>query len=106
MICIKKINLFCELFKEILKSDVFIPKLGSRTFYVFMELCLGVSVATSFYPHTNTIWVINWEIWGKELFTITCPLNVCLVAAIFNIYYKAITYLKVICLLKFLLLDK
>jgi hypothetical protein len=37
-IFITNIILFCELFTEIWKSDIFIPKIGSRTFVVFLEL--------------------------------------------------------------------
>ena len=37
-IFIKKIILICELVTKIWKSDIFIPKLGSRTFFVFLEL--------------------------------------------------------------------
>ena len=37
-IFIKKIILICESFIEIFNSDIFIPKLGSRTIFVFLEL--------------------------------------------------------------------
>ena len=37
-IFIKKNILICDLFAKIWKSDIFIPKLGSRTFFVFLEL--------------------------------------------------------------------
>jgi hypothetical protein len=36
---IQKMDLICVLFKEIQKSDIFTPKLGPRTFFVFLELC-------------------------------------------------------------------
>ena len=39
-IFMRKIILICELFTELKKSDILIPKLGSRIFFVFLELCL------------------------------------------------------------------
>jgi hypothetical protein len=38
----KKIILICELFTEVYKSDILMPKLGSLTFFVFLELCIQV----------------------------------------------------------------
>ena len=39
-IFIKKIILVYKLVKEIRKCDIFITKLGFRTFFVFLELCV------------------------------------------------------------------
>ena len=44
---VKKTNLICELLKEIWMSDIFIPKLGSRIFFVIFELCLWIHINQS-----------------------------------------------------------
>jgi hypothetical protein len=40
-IFIKKIILICESFTEIWKSDILMPELGSRTYFVILELWIS-----------------------------------------------------------------